>query len=95
MNSSTPSPSPQKPPPRAGAAQAAAAAEKTAETARRDAGMLRMMGWFFAAFGVLVSIGVFWESELPGRIVSVASGLVLIGIGAGVGFLASRLRKRS
>ena len=47
----------------------------------RDGIILRLLGGFFLAFGVLVWIGLFWPQEPSGRLVNVGAGAVLFLVG--------------
>lgn len=54
-------------------------AERAAATPNRDHIILRVMGCFFTAFGLLVAVGLFWPQSSEARIVSgSAAGLLVI-----------------
>lgn len=52
------------------------------EHTRRDAETQMLLGAFVFILGLPVLVGVFFEEETPARIVSIVSGLALVGIGA-------------
>ena len=58
-------------------------------TARRDRLTLRLLAAFFAVFGLLVWVGLFWEQSADGRWVNAGAGLALVLAGA-VSFLMAR-----
>ncbi|MBX3747248.1 MAG: hypothetical protein KF833_18220 [Verrucomicrobiae bacterium] len=61
----------------------------------RDTAILRLMGWFFILFAVLVLIGLFWTHETPGRVVNLLASVALSGAGAIFLWTGHRLRRRS
>lgn len=61
----------------------------------RDGVILRMLGGFFVAFGVLVWLGLFWDQPSEGRIVSLGSGAVLTLVGIASFLLGKRSTKQS
>lgn len=61
---------------------------------RRDAGMLRMMGWFFGVFGFLVLAGLFWEQSHEERMVNLGASILLIAAGGGAMLIAGRWARR-
>ncbi len=62
---------------------------------QRDAGSLRVLGAFFAILGSIVLLATFWELDRPrAAVVNVASGAVLVAVGAGMGMIAKRLSAR-
>lgn len=65
-----------------------------ADVTHRDSGMLRLIGWFFLTFGLLLFISLFWSQSGHGRIVNIGAGLVLVAAGA-VGCHAARVIRRS
>ena len=66
-----------------------------ATSTQRDTGMLRMMGWFFIVFGVLVWVGMFWDRGVAERVVSTTAGLILVIVGGlAIGY-ARWLRQRA
>ncbi|MEM9657897.1 MAG: hypothetical protein AAF961_06000 [Planctomycetota bacterium] len=68
--------------------------KKNANDSSRDAMSLRMLGSFFLLLGVLVLIGTLWSLDnLRGVVVSVASGLTLTGVGAGMQLWSRALRR--
>jgi predicted benzoate:H+ symporter BenE len=67
---------------------------ESGELRRRDAGMVRVMGFFFSGFALLVLIGQCWPQGVPERIVNLVAGLALLAAGVGALVLATRLGDR-
>ena len=60
---------------------------------RRDAGSLKIVGWFFLILGSLVMLGTFWaRGNQRAMIVNVCSGALIAVIGIGMVFLSRRLQ---
>lgn len=59
----------------------------------RDAFILKLLGSFFVAFGLLVLLGLFYEMTTPERWISIGSAFTLIAIGAGTVFLGQSLSR--
>ena len=57
----------------------------------RDGLIFRMLGWFFAGFGLLVWLGLFWPQSSEGKLVNAMAGTILLL----VGFFAVWLGRRS
>lgn len=65
---------------------------------RRDTSILKLMGVFFIAFGVLVLLGIFWTQRPEGRVVNAGASLALVLVGGaflGSGRRLSRSRRSS
>ena len=61
----------------------------------RDAVSLKFMSWCFVGFAALLSLALFYEQPTAGKVVNIASA-ILLSIAGGVCFLIScRLSKKS
>ena len=61
----------------------------------RDAVSLKFVSWCFVGFAALLSLALFYEQPTAGKVVNIASA-ILLGIAGGVCFLIScRLSKKS
>ncbi len=47
----------------------------------RDGLIFRMLGWFFAGFGLLVWLGLLWPQTSEGKIVNALAGTILLLVG--------------
>ena len=65
-----------------------------AELEKRDALTLKLLGVFFAVFGCLVLLGLFWDSSTEGRVINLGCGLFLVASGVGCCFFAKRQASR-
>jgi len=63
--------------------------------AGRDAGMLRVMGWFFVGLSALVLIGALWRQDAASRIVNLGATVLLLGVGVGMILGGARLKRRA
>tara|TARA_B100001250_G_C19749778_1_gene767159 strand:- start:382 stop:645 length:264 start_codon:yes stop_codon:yes gene_type:complete len=61
----------------------------------RDAVSLRFMSWCFVGFAALLSLALFYEQPTAGKVINIASA-ILLSIAGGACFLISyRLSKKS
>ncbi len=63
--------------------------DDAAQFAQRDAWVLGLLGIFFVIFGVLVLAGLFWPQTGVEKLVTLASGLILLVVGT-AGILIAR-----
>ena len=70
--------------------------ETRQENRSRDATSLRLLGGFFCILGLLLLGGVWWSlGDSRATIVSLASSLVIFGVGVGMLLGARRLRRNA
>ena len=69
--------------------------ETQREHARRDSYTLTLIGVFLMAMAALVFVAMLSEPSVPGRVVGIGVGLVLLIIGAVFAGIGRRIRRRA
>jgi hypothetical protein len=61
----------------------------------RDAVSLKFMSWCFVGFAALLSLGLFYEQPTAGKVVNIASAILLSIAGGACFLISNRLSKKS